>query len=218
MTSPVDRNISRSQDPSEKRGFTLTEIAIVLGIIGLILGAIWVAAGAVYQNLRISKAQTELLQIAQGVRSLYATQSVVDTAAGTDETSALIAAKVFPSDTISSSTVNNGVVSAVNGPWQGSTIKVYSATQPSGITGDSFGVIFMGVPAAACISMTTGNTGTGRDNALWGVTYTTSTTAAAATVTTAPSSTTAMPIYAGTASTSCGSAYASIGFYFALRG
>ncbi|MGQ3505077.1 type II secretion system protein, partial [Enterococcus faecalis] len=48
-----------------KRGFTLTEIAIVLGIIGLILGAIWVAAGAVYSNLRVSKATTQLLQITQ---------------------------------------------------------------------------------------------------------------------------------------------------------
>ena len=34
----------------KKRGFTLTEIAIVLGIIGLILGAIWVAAAAVLQQ------------------------------------------------------------------------------------------------------------------------------------------------------------------------
>ena len=42
-----------------RRGFTLTEIAIVLGIVGLILGAIWVAAAAVYNNLRVSHADTE---------------------------------------------------------------------------------------------------------------------------------------------------------------
>src|SRR5271168_1816583 len=62
----------------EKRGFTLTEIAIVLGIIGLILGAIWVAAAAVYNNLRTSRATTELLTIAQNVRATYATSSTVD--------------------------------------------------------------------------------------------------------------------------------------------
>ncbi len=33
------KNIQR-----RNRGFTLTEMAIVLGVIGLILGAIWVAA------------------------------------------------------------------------------------------------------------------------------------------------------------------------------
>src|SRR5882762_1552401 len=61
----------------EKRGFTLTEIAIVLGIVGLILGAIWVAAAAVYSNLRTSKATTELLNIVQNVRALYATAGAV---------------------------------------------------------------------------------------------------------------------------------------------
>ena len=202
---------------ANKRGFTLTEIAIVLGIIGLILGAIWVAAGAVYQNLRISKAQTELLQIAQGVRSLYATQSVVDSAKDLDETTALIAAKVFPSDTISTATTgsgNNAVTSTTaNGPWAGSSIKVISATQPSGIAGDSFGIIFVNIPAAACIAMTTGNTGTGRDNALWAVAY-----GSGSTAPTTPGSATSMPINATTAATSPGTSTASIGFFFALRG
>src|SRR5690349_11023145 len=61
-----------------KRGFTLTEIAIVLGIVGLILGAIWVAAAAVYNNLRTSKGTTELLTVVQNVRALYATSGLVD--------------------------------------------------------------------------------------------------------------------------------------------
>src|ERR1700733_12022724 len=64
-----------------KRGFTLTEIAIVLGIIGLILGAIWVAAAAVYTNMRTSKTTTELLDIVQNVRAMYATSGTVDPAA-----------------------------------------------------------------------------------------------------------------------------------------
>ena len=59
------------------RGFTLTEIAIVLGIIGLILGAIWVAAAAVYNNMRVATANTELLQITQAMRAMYATSSTV---------------------------------------------------------------------------------------------------------------------------------------------
>src|SRR5580700_11353983 len=65
----------------EERGFTLTEIAIVLGIIGLILGALWVAAAAVYTNLRTSKTTTQLLTITQNLRALYATSASVDATA-----------------------------------------------------------------------------------------------------------------------------------------
>lgn len=80
----------------QKRGFTLTEIAIVLGIIGLILGAIWVAASAVYNNIRVSHANTQILQLAQGIRSLYSTSSTT-TGLTVDN---LICAKAVPSDMI----------------------------------------------------------------------------------------------------------------------
>jgi prepilin-type N-terminal cleavage/methylation domain-containing protein len=55
-----------------KRGFTLTEIAIVLGIIGLILGAIWGAASAVYSNKKNSDAEQGITAATQSVRSLFA--------------------------------------------------------------------------------------------------------------------------------------------------
>lgn len=59
----------------KKRGFTLTEIAIVLGIIGLILGAIWAAASSVYANLKANQAQQGVLAAAQAVRSMFATSA-----------------------------------------------------------------------------------------------------------------------------------------------
>jgi prepilin-type N-terminal cleavage/methylation domain-containing protein len=56
-----------------KRGFTLTEIAIVLGIIGLILGAIWGAASAVYEKSKIAQAEQGITATASAVRAMYAT-------------------------------------------------------------------------------------------------------------------------------------------------
>ena len=53
-----------------QRGFTLTEIAIVLGIIGLILSGVWTASSAVYENNRQNRFSQELMGIQQAV-NLY---------------------------------------------------------------------------------------------------------------------------------------------------
>lgn len=140
---------------SERRGFTLTEIAIVLGIIGLILGAIWAAASAVYNNLRTSRAQQEILTVAQNIRAMYATQSTVDSAATTDT---YISAGVFPSD----ATVETSSGKSVKNPWGGNFDIIASSSDNY----TSFIVTMEGVPVNACITLATSTTGTGRDSGL----------------------------------------------------
>jgi prepilin-type N-terminal cleavage/methylation domain-containing protein len=54
-----------------RRGFTLTEIAIVLGVMGMILGAIWGAASTVYSNKKTTAALQEILAIVANMRGLY---------------------------------------------------------------------------------------------------------------------------------------------------
>jgi len=143
----------------KNKGFTLTEIAIVLGIIGLILGAVWVAASAVYTNMRVSKALTETAHIVQAIRSVYAGQNAIDSMDGIDETSSFIAAKVFPSDSISP---DNTTVYA---PWTGSTITIISTTINVVYINNAPGFIinFVNIPQSACISMLVSATGASRD-------------------------------------------------------
>lgn len=162
------KSILRSGSTQRKKGFTLTEIAIVLGIIGMILGAIWVAASSVYNNQRSAKATNELLTIAQGIRSLYSTSNAVDTTGNADMTLSAtdavkytyIQANIFPSDMLA-----NGGKAVVN-PWNGG-VAITQATATN--AGDSFIVAFDQVPQAGCIAILTGNTGTGRDGSLQAV-------------------------------------------------
>jgi prepilin-type N-terminal cleavage/methylation domain-containing protein len=156
----------------EKRGFTLTEIAIVLGIVGLILGAIWVAAAAVYTNLRTSRTTTELLTITQNLRAMYATSASVDNAAdmttipfagvAAGGQTTYIQANIFPADAV----ILSGGKYTIENPW-GSSINIVSAKAATAL--DSFAVEFDNVPQSACITILTSNTGPGRDPALFAV-------------------------------------------------
>jgi len=198
MTTACRETTQPPRRDHSRKGFTLTEIAIVLGIIGLILGAIWVAASAVYNNLRVSKTTTQLLQVTQAVRAMYATTSTVDPSAnmavgavGAGTFPATYAqAGVFPSDMVISATAPT-----VQDVWGGAAGVTATTTTAAN---DSFAVIFTGVPTAACISLLTGNTGSGRDVNMVGASAT------------APGGgtpgTTALPVLSGAAQGECGGA------------
>jgi len=91
----------------KSRGFTLVEIAIVLGIIGIILGAVWAAASSVYSNQKAEKAQQGTLTAAQAVRAMYGTSGTTGTAAATQITSP----GMFPTDWQSTT------VGKIGNPW-----------------------------------------------------------------------------------------------------
>ena len=135
-----------------QRGFTLTEIVIVLGIIGMILGATWVAGSSVYASQRMGHAQTAIMQIAQSIRSLYATSN---TAAGLT-TANLIAAGAVPSDWID--TAGTGMIS----PFTGGTTTVQPTTDGLG-----FVITMTNAPQAACVGLMLAIAGPNRDPSLF---------------------------------------------------
>lgn len=144
-------------------GFTLTEIAIVLGIIGLILGAIWVAAAAVYNNMRVGTASTELLQITQAVRAMYATSSTVDPGADMPGNPTYLHAGVFPTSALN--TAVPSTATAAYNPWNGN---IYISRATFNIANDSFAIAFDAIPSNACITLLTSSTGQGRDPGMFG--------------------------------------------------
>ena len=146
--------------PRKLRGFTLTEAAIVLGIVGLLLGAIWVAAAAVYNNMRISTTTTQILQIAQAVRAMHATTTSITT--GGDLAPTLAQAGAIPKDMM-----DNAIPPSITNVW-GGAVRITATTAAVGGTPaqQAFTITYEGVPTAACSDLLVRNTGSGRDSGL----------------------------------------------------
>ena len=124
---------------SRTRAFTLTELAIVLGIIGVIISAIWSAAGSVYENNRTKRASEQVVQIVNGLRAMYGSHQVDTGPWATDITSLAINNDIVPADMY-----KTGGTTAF-GPWSGSTVNIYS-----GSTWNVIGIQYSGLSQAAC--------------------------------------------------------------------
>jgi type II secretory pathway pseudopilin PulG len=134
----------KSVSRRRQKGFSLVEAAIVLGIIGVVIGGIWVAAAAVQTNLREATASQGLLQIVQNVRGLYMGQAATATA---DITADLVTIQSIPADLLQGT--------AARTPW--STAITVLLDNSSGIV-DRFSVAYAGIPRGSCAELVARNT------------------------------------------------------------
>lgn len=148
------------------KGFNLIEAAIVLGIVGLVVGGIWVAATSVYANLRAKTATDQLLKVAQGVRSIYATSANMANTAG-DVTSDMAKANVLPGDNLTGLPSAATAANTVN-PWNGNlgVIASDAAGALLATNATNFGVVFTNVPSAACVDFVLRNAGSSHDTGM----------------------------------------------------
>ncbi len=181
-----------------QRGFNLIEAAIVLGVVGLVIGGIWVAAAAVQENMRNGDASKGLIQIVQNVRNLYYGQTPTATATITTD---LISANAIPANFISNSTT------AIN-PWNGSV--AVRITGASAAAYDQIQIDYVSVPKSSCIALTSQNTNISTGTGLASIIIDATTGGTDATITT-------FPLTPTTAAADCGSTN-TITWKFGLRG
>ena len=222
-------------------GFTLTEAAIVLGIVGLILGAIWVASASVYSNYRVNNAVKELIAIVGGVKGLGGTSASLNTPAGTEITQTIITLKIPPADLIGSLSFpiqNSQILLASLGKAGEILLSAFSVTPAyafamvpppkilapwpgstikvysKGNNGDRFDVAFLTLPSTVCAQLLVNGTGQG----IGGMGLVS---VGASTTTSDPAvdggGITALPVSLSTATTSCGATNtSSIAFRFSF--
>jgi prepilin-type N-terminal cleavage/methylation domain-containing protein len=142
--------ILRRLSEKSRKGFTLTELAVVLGVVGVIIGAIWAAGSHVQQSNNANQGIEELQTTAQNVLALM--QGRTFAAAG-DVTTNMITANVIPSWALISAT-------QVSTPWgfnvtggNNIQLKVFAEIPGGGKTASHVRISFYGVPNDGCIAL-----------------------------------------------------------------
>ena len=63
--------LNRASSRASRRGFSLTELAIVLAGVGLVLSVVWVASTRVWHNYQLQKTTEQMVTVAQNIRDYY---------------------------------------------------------------------------------------------------------------------------------------------------
>lgn len=124
------------QRHNHKRGFNLIEAAIVLGVVGLVIGSIWVGASAVSENHRVNKTVEGVLTTAKNIQKLVSIRDSAQMTDGWYYSHTLVDAGVFPSEWVK----DYDVVSPFN--------KTIQVNNDFGI--NCFTVYLQDIPKGAC--------------------------------------------------------------------
>ena len=140
-----------------RRAFTLTELAIVLGIMSIALGGIWVAGAKVWEDYQAYRTQSYVLQTVQNIREYYASKSLDLMPRGTTApyliTPALDAALVLPVDMRVNKNAANGVL---RHPFGGNFLVVRDCSggvAPCTPDTNSFRIRLEGLSQGACTKL-----------------------------------------------------------------
>ena len=83
-----------------RRGFSLIEAAIVLGVVGAVIGTIWVSAAAVYENHKVNQTVEGIFTTARNIQNLISINDTNGFVINQDINNTIIGADLAPKDWI----------------------------------------------------------------------------------------------------------------------
>lgn len=134
-----------------KKGFSLLELLLVLGIIAALVVAAFIVYPKVQASQRAQAESNNIATIQAGVKALYTSASSFT---GLTNTVA-VQAKIFPDNMLSGS---GSSVKPINA-FKGDVVVASATTGPSGAQGSSFTITYSNVPAAECTKIITAAAG-----------------------------------------------------------
>ncbi|HGY8314653.1 TPA: type 4 pilus major pilin, partial [Escherichia coli] len=134
-----------------KKGFSLLELLLVLGIIAALVVAAFIVYPKVQASQRAQAESNNIATIQAGVKALYTSASSFTGLTN----SVAVQAKIFPDNMLSGSGSSATPINA----FKGNVVVASADTGPSEATGSSFTITYSNVPAAECTKIITAAAG-----------------------------------------------------------
>ncbi|HBB8367448.1 TPA: prepilin-type N-terminal cleavage/methylation domain-containing protein [Escherichia coli] len=135
------------KNKKSKKGFSLLELLLVLGIIAALVVAAFIVYPKVQASQRAQAESNNIAAIQAGVKALYASASSF-----TGLTKYVAAeANIFPDNML----INSGAFTRPLNAFKGDVALAADKTGPSGADGSSFTITYSNVPAAECTKIIT---------------------------------------------------------------
>ena len=135
------------KNKKSKKGFSLLELLLVLGIIAALVVAAFIVYPKVQASQRAQAESNNIATIQAGVKALFTSASSFTGLTN----SVAVQAKIFPDNMLSGS----GSAAKPINAFKGNVTLAADKTGPSGADGSSFTIIYSNVPAAECTKIIT---------------------------------------------------------------
>lgn len=165
------------------RGFSLTEVAVVLAVVGLALGGIWALAAQSRENARQERLKTNIFIVVKNVRAYYASQNgIAGLSTAVTPQLASLNPPALPGDILRTGG-GCALASCADHPWGASTVATsangsfgicaWDVSVPGCTAGPPsvqfFAVDLVGVPLESCIKVAMANSGADAPSGLFDV-------------------------------------------------